>query len=181
MDRYVAVTDRPLETPLMAGAISVKLDHSWMSLKRYSVATELHSYAVTQDTQGGTGVKQTWIGVTHCGHFWARAVHCASGWGQSVGTGLLLRLLLLTLAATAPLPARANIAVGSSGQAAYSMPIGVPPGIAGMAPNLSLSYTDGGINGPLGVGWSLQGISTITRAVNLPYLRPQCRNRRRGD
>ena len=88
-------------------------------------------------------MKKTWIGVAHCGHFWARALHCARGWGQSVGTGLLLRLLLLTLAATASLPARANIAVGSSGQAA--------------------SYTDGGINGPLGVGWSLQGISTITR------------------
>ena len=97
-------------------------------------------------------MKQTWICTARCGHFWARALRCTRGWGQSVGTGL--RLLLLALAAASPLAALANIAVGSSGQAAYRMPIGVPPGTAGMAPNLPLSYTDGGINGPLGVGWN---------------------------
>ncbi len=63
----------------------------------------------------------------------------------------------------APHGCLASISVGPSGQAAYAMPIAVPPGIAGMAPNLSLSYSDGGINGPVGVGWSVQGISSITR------------------
>ena len=56
-----------------------------------------------------------------------------------------------------------GINVSAGGQASYGLPIAVPPGIAGMAPNLSLSYVDGGINGPLGVGWSVQGISAITR------------------
>lgn len=59
--------------------------------------------------------------------------------------------------------ASAQVTVSSSGQAAVSVPIAVPPGIAGMAPNLYLQYTDGGINGHLGVGWSLQGVSMITR------------------
>lgn len=62
-------------------------------------------------------------------------------------------------------PSLANIAVGSGGQASYGMAIAVPPGIAGMSPNLSLAYTDGGINGPVGVGWSVQGISSITRCA----------------
>ena len=59
--------------------------------------------------------------------------------------------------------ATAGVNVSAGGQASYGLPIAVPPGIAGMAPNLSLSYVDGGINGPFGVGWSVQGISAITR------------------
>lgn len=59
--------------------------------------------------------------------------------------------------------ALATVSVSPGGQAAYSMAIAVPPGIAGMAPNLAFSYADGGINGPLGVGWSVQGISSISR------------------
>jgi hypothetical protein len=51
------------------------------------------------------------------------------------------------------------------GGAAYSYPIGVPPGIAGMQPALSLSYAGGGVNGPVGHGWSVQGISMITRCA----------------
>jgi hypothetical protein len=66
-------------------------------------------------------------------------------------------------------PAAASVAVSSGGQANTGYPIAVPPGIAGMAPNLSLSYADGGVNGPVGVGWSVQGISVITRC---PATRP---------
>jgi Salmonella virulence plasmid 65kDa B protein len=55
------------------------------------------------------------------------------------------------------------LSVGSGGQASYGVPLSVPPGVSGMSPNLALSYADGGINGPVGVGWSVQGISTITR------------------
>ena len=59
--------------------------------------------------------------------------------------------------------ALAAVSVSPGGQASYSMAIAVPPGIAGMSPNLAFSYADGGINGPLGVGWSVQGISSISR------------------
>lgn len=57
----------------------------------------------------------------------------------------------------------AAVSVSPGGQASYSMAIAVPPGIAGMSPNLAFSYADGGINGPLGVGWSVQGLSSISR------------------
>ena len=42
------------------------------------------------------------------------------------------------------------VSVGSGGQASYGVAISVPPGVAGMSPNLALSYADGGINGPVG-------------------------------
>ncbi|WP_282611298.1 polymorphic toxin-type HINT domain-containing protein [Pelagibius sp. Alg239-R121] len=55
------------------------------------------------------------------------------------------------------------IAVDESGSANYSIPLSVPPGVAGMAPSLSLIYGSRGDNGILGVGWSLGGLSVIHR------------------
>ena len=65
--------------------------------------------------------------------------------------------------------AAAQISVSSSGSPAYSQAIAVPPGIGGMQPNLSLMYAGGGVNGPVGHGWSLQGISMITRCPATRY------------
>jgi hypothetical protein len=56
-----------------------------------------------------------------------------------------------------------QVAVSDGGTPSYSLPVSVPPGIAGMAPNIGLLYSGGGVNGPVGYGWTLQGISMITR------------------
>jgi RHS repeat-associated protein len=53
--------------------------------------------------------------------------------------------------------------VDPSGAASYSIPIAVPPGSAGMTPGLSLNYSSNGGNGTLGRGWSLGGLSVISR------------------
>ena len=43
----------------------------------------------------------------------------------------------------------------NTGTAKYSIPLKLPPGTAGHAPELSLAYESGGGNGPLGFGWNL--------------------------
>jgi len=53
--------------------------------------------------------------------------------------------------------------VGVAGDYRYTLPIEVPPGRAGMAPALSLSYSSSGENGIAGVGWGLVGLSSIKR------------------
>ncbi len=53
--------------------------------------------------------------------------------------------------------------VSDRGTAAYSVPFQMPPGINGFTPDLRLQYTSGKSNGLLGVGWSLEGLSAISR------------------
>ena len=60
-----------------------------------------------------------------------------------------------------------QFSVSASGTPTYSYPITVPPGIAGMEPKLSLYYSGSTANGPLGVGWSIQGISTMSRCGSI--------------
>lgn len=61
-----------------------------------------------------------------------------------------------------------SLSVGATGQAGYDIPIAVPPGIAGMQPNLSLSYSSGAGNGIAGMGWSISGLSSIKRCPRTP-------------
>lgn len=49
------------------------------------------------------------------------------------------------------------------GQASYSIPIYAGMGTAGLSPKVSLNYSSGSGNGPLGVGWSISGVTVITR------------------
>lgn len=53
--------------------------------------------------------------------------------------------------------------VSPLGSATYSIPISLPPGTAGMEPKLSLTYDGNAPGGPLGPGWSLGGLSAVTR------------------
>ena len=56
-----------------------------------------------------------------------------------------------------------KFSVDPSGSAVYDIPISAPPGTAKMAPDLSLHYDSSGGNGILGMGFSLQGLTAITR------------------
>lgn len=57
----------------------------------------------------------------------------------------------------------AEFRVDESGAATYSIPLYGVPGTAGVSPKLSLSYSSQGGYGPLGKGWSISGLSSISR------------------
>jgi RHS repeat-associated protein len=54
-----------------------------------------------------------------------------------------------------------TFSVGDDGSAQYVLPLWMPAGRGGVFPRLALSYGSGRGNGPFGVGWMLQGLSTV--------------------
>lgn len=85
---------------------------------------------------------------------------------------LFLFIILLTVVknngqAQSGLPTEIPVTydVAATGAFQYSVPLRIPPGIKEMVPNLAITYSSQGGNGILGTGWSLSGLSTITRGV----------------
>lgn len=74
-------------------------------------------------------------------------------------------VLLASVVLGALAPAHGQLSVSASGTPSFSHAIEVPPGVAGMSPKIGLFYAGGGVNGPVGHGWSLQGLSVITRCA----------------
>ncbi|WP_082129105.1 RHS repeat-associated core domain-containing protein [Chryseobacterium gallinarum] len=58
---------------------------------------------------------------------------------------------------------KGNIDVNKAGQLQFTLPIDVPPGVKNVTPEISLVYNSESSNGLAGYGWSISGITSITR------------------
>ena len=89
--------------------------------------------------------------------------------GRRVIVSLLLLLGVfcdadrIVSAATVPGAIPGHWAVGSQGEATYSIPIAAPAGTGGLKANVALRYNHLSGNGLAGMRWTLSGISAITR------------------
>ena len=71
-------------------------------------------------------------------------------------------LLFFGLTAHAQMTVPGQFAV-VDGAVNYTIPIQAPPGAAGLQPSLSISYSSQSSNGLVGQGWTLSGLSSISR------------------
>ena len=78
---------------------------------------------------------------------------------------VLAAWLAPTVAGASPGRTPGSAAVSADGEALYSIPIELPPGTNGLTPVLSLDYRHRTRGGLLGVGWSLSGLSQVTRCA----------------
>lgn len=82
-------------------------------------------------------------------------------------------LAAVGLASVAPVSAQMRTPVETTvtpfGAASARIPIRVPPGVAGLEPKLSLAYSSQAGSGILGWGWSIGGLSSITRCPQTTY------------
>lgn len=56
-----------------------------------------------------------------------------------------------------------SFSVSAMGAATYNVPIAIPPGTAGVQPEIALQYNSQSGEGVAGFGWSIAGISSISR------------------
>ena len=84
------------------------------------------------------------------------------------GFGALLSLFA-TLAAPVALAGPGRMPgfawVSDDGEASYSIPVELPPGTNGLTPAVSIDYRHRTRGGLLGVGWSVGGLSQVTRCA----------------
>jgi len=90
---------------------------------------------------------------------WPRAMSAR----HALNVAMCVASSLVGLDAHAQMTVPGAFDVSPGGAASYSVPIQLPPGVGGLDPKLALVYNSQAGNGLLGVGWSLAGLSSISR------------------
>lgn len=88
------------------------------------------------------------------------------GWGVRLVMSWILAAglaLVSSISLAGQLDTGGQASVDTLGAAVYVVPLSVPPGTAGLEPKLSLNYNSRYGNDLLGMGWSLGGLSAVTR------------------
>ncbi len=86
-------------------------------------------------------------------------------WSRLGLTGVLLWLAEVSGATIVPGTLPGQLGVDQTGAAVYRIPVELPPGIAGLEPELALVYHSRAEEGIAGLGWSVNGLSRITRCA----------------
>lgn len=85
-------------------------------------------------------------------------------WGGRIRSGIALVVFVLPGISISQPVIPGSFQVNPSGAATYSIPIQIPPPVAGFGPSLSLNYnSQGPAVGILGARWSLGGLSAVGR------------------
>ena len=94
----------------------------------------------------------------------SKVLNCASlAAGVALALGAWIAPLTAEAQTTVAGVTSGALSVDETGSASYTIPIAVPPGIAGMQPSVALVYQSHGGNGTAGVGWGLSAASSIHR------------------
>jgi hypothetical protein len=88
---------------------------------------------------------------------------CIRSGAASLGMAAFFLIAQSTISSSGEMSLPGKFSVTALGAANYSIPIALPPGTAGVAPSLSLSYSSLAGGGLLGMGWTLDGLPAITR------------------
>jgi hypothetical protein len=99
---------------------------------------------------GDTGARPIWLGLI------ASLVVAVPGYAEDFGGNREFRGNAFSLSGASKTADGSAGVAGTSGAAAVSIPIAVPPGTGGLAPALSLNYSSDQGDGPFGLGWDLQ-------------------------
>lgn len=81
---------------------------------------------------------------------------------QILGSGTPGKMVIEGGPAPFGIPARFAVSP-ANGAMTYSVPIELPPGVAGMQPKIALAYDSAVGSGLVGVGWSISGLQQIVR------------------
>jgi RHS repeat-associated protein len=101
-------------------------------------------------------------------YFQATTASGTNYYANSVTGGSVTQTAHTTFVPTAPASVaagrmRGNFAVSNAGAATYTIPLWTPPGVGTVQLSLALAYSSRAGNGVVGMGWSLAGLSAITR------------------